>query len=258
MSQCIRHEACPECGPIADGAGDNLGVYDDGHKWCFACAHYVGVFGEPSLADMRGRLVKANTGQLTLSLPIVLPADHTYILPAHALIWLRMYGITDEELNQQKVGWSADLQRLILPLYDATGGLLFWQGRYCPTEPVPGEKRHKYINRGQPDVTLAIFGREKVLVPSSICVVEDFFSAIKVGRVMPTLCLWGSELSMTKIRRLALLYSELVIWLDTDKAAYSARCEIKARPYFDRVGAIYTQCDPKTYTTGVITRWIHK
>lgn len=39
-SKVVKREHCPSCG-IEDGSGDNLVVYDDGHKFCYACGHFV-------------------------------------------------------------------------------------------------------------------------------------------------------------------------------------------------------------------------
>ena len=37
-SKVISTEACPECRRNGnDTKGDNLAVYDDGHKYCYAC-----------------------------------------------------------------------------------------------------------------------------------------------------------------------------------------------------------------------------
>jgi twinkle protein len=43
MSVCTHHEPCPQCrGQGRDRKGDNLAVYDDGHKYCFACGYWEG------------------------------------------------------------------------------------------------------------------------------------------------------------------------------------------------------------------------
>ena len=43
MSVCTHHEPCPQCrGQGRDTKGDNLAVYDDGHKYCFACGYWEG------------------------------------------------------------------------------------------------------------------------------------------------------------------------------------------------------------------------
>ena len=41
MSNVINKEQCPACASRGqDNSCDNLAVYDDGHKYCFACKHY--------------------------------------------------------------------------------------------------------------------------------------------------------------------------------------------------------------------------
>jgi len=38
----VSEEPCPKCREMGnDRSGDNLAVYSDGHKFCFACKHYV-------------------------------------------------------------------------------------------------------------------------------------------------------------------------------------------------------------------------
>ena len=37
MGKAISKEPCPHCGPEGDGAGDNLVIFEDGGKECFAC-----------------------------------------------------------------------------------------------------------------------------------------------------------------------------------------------------------------------------
>ena len=34
-SKFLHHNPCPQC-----GSKDNLGVYDDGHMYCFGCGYY--------------------------------------------------------------------------------------------------------------------------------------------------------------------------------------------------------------------------
>ena len=41
-SNLIRHEQCPKCAQEGrDNAGDNLGIYDDGHNHCFSCNYHT-------------------------------------------------------------------------------------------------------------------------------------------------------------------------------------------------------------------------
>ena len=254
MSNCIRHEACPKCGPIQDGSGDNLGVYDDGHKWCFACGYFIPSSGIISIQDVRARL--SQRADKNFAAVPMLPSDHTYVLPAHAYAWLHQYDLTEPEINQNRIGWSSQYERIIFPVYDGVGNLLMWQGRYCPfSTNVPEKRRSKYFTQGKAEDTLVLLGP----VDSEngmVCVVEDFISTIKVARVCAAHCLWGSEVSLTRLKRLSKLFPHLILWLDKDKTAHSVKCVTKARPYFEKVSGIYTEKDPKTYSTEELKQWI--
>jgi hypothetical protein len=252
MSQYLRHEPCPKCGPIQDGSGNNLGVFDDGHKWCFACGFYVPSSGIISLQDVRGRLSRqaAKNFQPAPQLPF----DHTYFLPPQAHKWLQKYALTDEEQRHNRIGWSAQYERMIFPVYDGGGNLLMWQGRYCPVPDIVDSARSKYYTQGNTQNVLALFGYKDS--DQQVVVVEDFISAIKVARVCPSLCLWGSEISLTLLKRLSNKFSHLIIWLDQDKTSHATRCAVKARPYFEQVTSIFTNNDPKTYSTEELKQWI--
>ena len=253
MSSCIRHEPCPKCGPVQDGSGDNLGVYDDGHKWCFACGYFVPASRIISIQDVRLRL--SQRADKNFAAPPVLPGDHTYIIPIHAYKWLKQYDLTDEEINKHRIGWSAQYERIIFPVYDDAGNLLMWQGRYCPFPDSPKEKRSKYVMPVRNEKVLTLLGAPPTK-DGMVCVVEDFLSAIKVARICSSCCLWGSEVSLTRLKRLSLLFPHIILWLDNDKAAHSIKCVTKARPYFEKVSGIYTEKDPKTYSTEELKQWI--
>lgn len=253
MSIFLKHEPCPKCGPVLDRSGDNLGVFSDGHKWCFACGYYQHSSGVIDLKQIKERIRAMRTAEMQT--PPTLPGDHTYILPPRVESWLAMYGISADESSKYRMGWSENYERLILPYYDSSGNLLMWQGRYFPANGDTTSKRPKYFTQGRADSILALFGNSDA-DEQAVCVVEDFVSAIKVARVHSAICLWGSELSLNKLKRIAIKFTKLFIWLDKDKASHSAKCEVKARPYFTGVTGIYTTYDPKCYTTEEIRKWL--
>ena len=252
MSFCVRHEACPNCGPLQDGSGDNLGVFSDGHKWCFACGFYIPSDGVVNLQEMRSVLEKRRKQS---GVGVRLPADFTYHLPPAPKKWLDTYKLTDEEITKSKMGWSESYERLIYPIYDAFGNLLMYQGRSFAV-PIEGRKHSKYHTEGQPEHIDVFVGLEQQRKHhyTMCCVVEDYISAIKIARICPALVLWGSELSVTRIQRISGRFLNVTLWLDKDKASYQAKCEIKARPYFERVSGIYTDLDPKCYSTEEIRK----
>lgn len=250
----LNHAACPKCGPVQDRAGNNLGVYSDGHRWCFACGYYVPPT-QATLSDLKRRMT---SGSFVMPRMASLPIDASTFLAQDAQAWLEKYQITKEEIKKYKLLWSPMFHRLIIPIFNEKKEPILWQGRYFADPVSPAALRSKYWTAGQPGQVDAYFGDIGLEVPEKICVVEDFVSAIKVGRHIPTLCLWGSELSLERIRRLSMRnHKKLVIWLDYDKALYAARTASKASAYFDRVTEVISIKDPKDHSDEAICKWIN-
>ena len=83
-----------------------------------------------------------------------------------------------------------------------------------------------------------------------ICIVEDIFSAIRVGEFMPCVSLLGTNLTKTKEQQLRAMSKKFLIWLDSDKAGRKAKNKIKTRLewFADSIQTITTEKDPKCYT----------
>lgn len=242
MSEFIHHESCPNC-----GSKDNLGVWED-HKWCFGCGYYEGS-KDRSLTQLRKLAIqgpkKTNNKE---SKNVFLPSDFTYSLPACAKEWLDNYGITDKEIIINHIGWSDAHERLYFPVFDLFGNLVMYQGRFLGQ----GYGSPRYSTRGRVDSVFHIIGNG-----SDTCVlVEDFISAIKVGREHLAMPLWGSQISLERIIALSDRFKGLVIWLDRDKAEYALKARLKASIFFDDVATIITDKDPKEYNNAEIRRFI--
>ena len=254
MSDFLKHEPCPACGPLQDGSGNNLAVYTDGHKWCFACGFYVPTTGIPNLDELREHFKNRRKND---GVACNLPDDFTHTIPEEPLRWLRKYQISDDEIQKNKFGWSPTFGRLIFPVHDSYGNLLMYQGRWFPTEMEKKlqAKRSRFHTVGRPEKVDAYFG-DAGGGGDTIIVVEDVVSAVKVARICPSIPLFGSELSLDRIIRMAGRFLNLIIWLDHDKATYQAKCEIKARPYFKNVSGMYTTYDPKEFSTEELRKMI--
>ncbi len=71
-SSLVNRQRCPECEKNGnDRSGDNLGVFDDSHCYCFACGHYIRAEGtEPiplkkvKLGDVDQRFITGQMGEL--------------------------------------------------------------------------------------------------------------------------------------------------------------------------------------------------
>lgn len=194
--------------------------------------------------------------------PITLPNDFNYSIASRAVEWLRKYNITDEEINRERLGWSDSKQYLVLPVFDIYDNLLLWQGRYFG----PNESHPRFFTSGTPETVFHIVDAKGRLdirdAPmwsrSFVVLVEDYLSSIKVGRQFPAMPLFGSEISLDRIRKLSDHVTSLVIWLDRDKLKNAVKARFKALTYFTTVSIIVSDLDPKEYSDadirGFVTR----
>lgn len=122
MSRTTGNEQCPRCSSRGhDSRGDNLVVYDDGGKHCFACGLHV----FPKHYSVRSIREPVRTENKA-----ILPYDFTEDVPARAWKWLLQYGMPMSHWRG-KVGWSEHHQRLVFLVGHP---LQFSIGRYIPPE----------------------------------------------------------------------------------------------------------------------------
>lgn len=239
----LHHAPCPRC-----GSRDNLGVYGDGHKWCFGCQYYIKGDTGASVEEMKARLVPStqqeeNTPNASDS-SLSLPADYTRSLEPIGAQWLLKYGISKGERIKNHIGWSQRYESLVFPVYDSHDNLLLVQRRFFGAGKWP-----KYHTKGRPESVLHILGDGDL---DTGVLTEDLLSAIKVGRQYNATPLWGSNLSVDKVRRLSHRFSKLIIWLDRDKAKDSVKYKWRAMPFFEKVHIIVSELDPKEYNDDTI------
>ena len=235
MSQFLHHAPCPNC-----RSKDNLGIWDD-HAYCFGCGYQ-----ERWDKGLNLERMKYNKNKDINPNVISLPLDYNTDLPDIAWAWLNNYGLTIDEVYNYKLGWSESNQRLIFPVYGQDEELLFWQGRYLGKDPNQRRKINKHITRGKSSDILHILGKPDL---DTVVCCEDMISAIKIARICPAWCLFGSVLSTEALTRASRLYQNLGIYLDRDKAIYALRAHLRASLYFRSCFTIITEKDPKWYST---------
>jgi hypothetical protein len=230
LSEWLYNTNCDQC-----GSRDNLAVYDD-HVWCFGCRFYENRKSiNPKLINNIHR--KKNNNDV-----VSLPDDFDYHIPPAPLKWLTDYGITAQEIQRHRMGWSEFKKYLVFPVYDPAGNLLMWQGRYYGDNP----DHPKYITRGAKNV-LHILGEHGILV-----LVEDLVSAIKIARKHKAMPLWGSSINLDLLIRLHSVTNEFAIWLDHNMYDEARKAANRALQWYDRVVVIETPLDPKCYTPAEI------
>lgn len=223
-SNLLYKTRCPKCAENGrDKHGDNLGVYNDGHSYCYSCGWGSTGSTANKLRNMAHRAAK--------EIP-TLPEDITTDLAKPGYSWLLTYF---PDANFPRCLWSEQEQKLYFML---EGGA--YQYRYFGDN-----KEHpKWVGYGITENLMHITG----VGSTSLVLVEDIISAVKVGHITPTLCLFGSNISLKRLATLKLLgYNEVIIWLDWDKKEYAIKAAQLAQSIGLQTRVIHTKLDPKDY-----------
>ncbi len=215
-----------------DRSGNNLAVYSDEHKHCFACGYYV-----------RGNIVERYKQSLIKKEENVYSFfNPSRMFNSKGLVYLKKYGLTDDEIYSNY-------------FWDDKGYLVFNGGAYQNARNFTG-LGVKYISRG------LIRGNEKIFLQDTkkddVVVAEDAISAIKIARTCNSVPIHNSIIPLELILRLSKQFKNLFIWLDRDKAKESFKEAKKAELYFDKVRIIWSEKDPKEYSDIEIKNYLEK
>lgn len=245
-SRVVRTSACPQCRQRGrDRRGDNLAEYSDGHKFCYSCRLFI---PGSALNQHRNMLDKVSM------LGVRIPPDASKTIDAKALEWLSQYDITKQEVIRADYLWSPLRQQLIKPLYDVGDHLVAYNAR----EFSPNAKS-RYYSQGPIHEIIEIVNPltegedDDIMYDTPIVLVEDYVSAIKVGRKFRAVSLFGSQISRDMMMRLKHVGDTFVIWLDSDKALDSLKFARAMRQFGLDVTSVFTDLDPKRYNDNEIT-----
>lgn len=233
----LKHSRCPECAKKnKDTSKDNLITYSDGHSHCFSCGYHT-------QARTRERIMAHQVKEIEQSM-VLLPEDFTFEIPELPLAWVKKY-LTTIQIKLNNIGYSEQRKMLIFPYYILNNDLTGWQGRYFGDDP----NQPKWFSQGTLHEILYILGEEGIQL-NTLVLVEDILSALKVAEIQTTLPLFGSHISTKLLTRLYKLgYNTLWIWLDPDKRKESIRYAMQAKIIGFEVRPIFSELDPKEYTT---------
>lgn len=224
-SNFIRHEPCPKC-----HSKDNLGVYSDGHCYCFGCGYIKPP--ERSLIIVPER-IKDNIKERTF-------ADFSPDLPSKSIKWLKSYGITDAEIQANGYVYDEERDYLCWPLDSSE----VYQGRYFGSD----KDKPRYISHGRLGQT-AINVSNETGRTDIIVFVEDKLSAIKVGRLVAAVPICSAKVSIGRLIRAGKLFKHIGIWLDSDKRAQAVKSALIARTVTtSKVFNVFSSKDPKSYS----------
>lgn len=232
MPHFIRHVPCKYC-----GSSDAGSLYSDGGYHCFVCKAHEGPAFSPYLQEPEEHK------------EVLLPEDSSTEIAEVALNWLKKYELTAIDAIKHELLWSNYRQQLIYPFYEQTSifrrEVTAYQARNFSST-----AKTKYTTKGNISNLFPIYHTDSLDFDmynpcSTLVVVEDCASAIKLSRYYDAMPALGSDLSLFKITHLARRYEKVLVWLDGDmypKAQKMARL-------FENLGvnshAIYTTDDPK-------------
>lgn len=226
-STLIKYTRCPRCAERGkDRKGYNLGVYSDGHSFCYSCKLYI---EGDKLYSLKHPVIKK------IEHKVMLPSDVNVSYPKQALDWMGKYELTRNDLISNNILWSESYKRLIFPIYDGKK-LLAWQGRYFGEESKP-----KWYSKGNLKEVYHILGKGQTLI-----LVEDVVSAIKLSRYTAAMPIFGSVIGLERWNRLKHLnYKTYFIWLDPDKRKESLIEVRLANSLGLDTNVLFTEIDPK-------------
>lgn len=250
-----RFSTCPFCGPVSSKGFVVTRTHKGYIMWCHRChKKSFEASALPSFATClslyRSRNVPRDTSTTSKVNRVELPRDIVYTLPVICQIWLSKYSVTQEEVAAYKFGWSQSLQRLILPVYDSKGTLIYWQGRYFGTN--ANQRKYLNISMKRKDVWFDTQNVDPIDTSStfSTVVVEDIISAIAVRRSgSRAIALLGSYLGDDLILAVLSEGRQVVVWLDPDKMRESIKSSRRLRALGVKAKSVLNcKTDPKLVT----------
>lgn len=195
-----RSNDCPYCGPSHSNSCYVL--YETG-DYCFSCNN-----GTSKSVDYYSFRNKLQTQDEELFIPshTLNPSEFS----VNVLKWLYSYYVYDDVIKQHHIAYCEAYQdfteSVLLPLLDDNNDVVAYQRRFFPKRFISSKnlKQHLFYVENNYEET--------------ICLVEDYISAIRVGQVENCLCLFGTSLTEQMSQFIVRNCDNVKIWLDNDKA----------------------------------------
>ena len=181
-----------------------------------------------------------NEAALKVNLKLELPNDFTNDIPLNGRLWLYAGGIAESIWKEYNLGYSKSMDRVVLPVYNREGNLIWYQCRALHKGQKP-----KYIQPSLPRENVLFRSIERPTDDKGVVVVEDILSAIRVGKHIQTYSLLGTKITNAQATRIGQV-DRVRIWLDPDKAGRKGSYNIrKTLGLITEVTTISTTKDPK-------------
>ena len=171
-----------------------------------------------------------------------LPNDFTLEIPIERFAWLAKGGISVARARNSGIGWSNKLGRIVMPVYNEAGTLVYWQARAVSVGQFP-----KYTNPPVPKASIFYTVKPDGHTGDTgrVIVTEDILSAIRIGLHVPSCCILGTKVSDAQAKYLS-SFARVSFWLDPDAAGHSgASAGKRTLSLVTRSDIISSDADPK-------------
>ena len=214
---------------------DGLGAF------CFRCNDRGWQPPPPvSLAERLAKLAKQSEVDNKVSSSCTLPEPRVTQWsewPEQSRLWLVKAGLTSADLPRLGAYYHPPSERVVLPVYGATGGIAFWQAR------ATDKRLPKYLAPPlDKSAVVPMYGSA-----SEVTLTEDILSAYKVGLVGEGWSMLGTSLSRYTLSLLIARQCKVNVWLDPDPAGNKGATKTLAMLRASGVTArkIISRADPK-------------
>lgn len=158
--------------------------------------------------------------------------------------WLKSYGLTDQEINTH------------FKMDRVTGKHFYSVKGFMEFRAVDGRKPKTRSYGSKPhDSLVPTLNEYAGNSSSSLVLVEDIVSGIKVARHLPCLCLFGSVLSAVGTKFVS-GFNSVTIWLDADKYLDAIDLSCTLSLFLPSCDVIYSLKDPKDYNDEQIKEFL--
>lgn len=203
-----------------------------GHFFCFSCRTRINKKGMYTQRTYTDTPVDES---LECEHEITFQVDR---FSSAAKSWLYGAGITDKLIKLYKIGYIPEVDRVYIPNY-RENTLIGYQTRALSFYDKP-----KYLGKG-PKMCYLSKGKRT----SSVVLVEDVLSCIRVGEHNSAISLQGTSLKEEGLAQVLSKFDTVKIWLDSDAAGVSGDKKLTRQLcLFVPCSSIVTKKDPKTYT----------
>tara|TARA_A100000171_G_scaffold53092_1_gene76721 strand:+ start:361 stop:1137 length:777 start_codon:yes stop_codon:yes gene_type:complete len=193
----MSRDACPKCQSTSA-----LGQYK-----CFKCGYRV----EYALGTYRQLSTFDNAEELELPEQLVYNPRQFHI---DALLWLHTAHLYERQIVRQRIAYCPDIHRVFIPCI-TNGELISYELRKLRDE--DWGPKYKAVGRNKQPICYNDFPDS-----SSVVVVEDHLSAIRLRETTNVVSICGTCISQDTAKMLLNNYTDVIFWLDPDEAGIKA------------------------------------